>query len=88
MGALRATAQSQLAGGSHRGCSAILPSRLLAIRSSICGGRLKLKAFVIEAHGIGPLLRYLGEPIESPKRSPARDTPLRDLPSTSFSTIL
>jgi hypothetical protein len=40
-----------------------------------CGGRLKLKALVIEAHNIERLLRYLGEPLEAPKRSPARDPP-------------
>ncbi len=30
---------------------------------------------VIEAHNIERLLRYLGEPLEPPKRSPARDPP-------------
>ena len=38
-------------------------------------GKLKLKAFVIEAHNIERLLRHLGEPLEPPKRSPARDPP-------------
>jgi putative transposase len=40
-----------------------------------CGGRLKLKALVIEAHNIERLLRHLGEPLEPPKRSPACDPP-------------
>jgi hypothetical protein len=40
-----------------------------------CGGRFKLRALVIEAHNIERLLRYLGEPLEPPKRSPARDPP-------------
>ena len=40
-----------------------------------CGGRLKLRALVIEAHNIERLLRHLGEPLEPPKRSPARDPP-------------
>ena len=30
---------------------------------------------VVEAHNIERLLRYLGEPLEPPKRSPARDPP-------------
>jgi hypothetical protein len=38
-------------------------------------GRLKLKALIIEAHNIERLLRHLGEPLEPPKRSPARDPP-------------
>jgi hypothetical protein len=37
-----------------------------------CGGRFKLRALVIEAHNIERLLRYLGEPLEPPRRSPAR----------------
>ena len=49
-----------------------------------CGGHLKLRALVmvlqpllgvVEAHNIERLLRYLGEPLEPPKRSPARDPP-------------
>ena len=40
-----------------------------------CGGRLKLRALVIEAHNIERLLRHLGEPLEAPKRAPARDPP-------------
>ena len=40
-----------------------------------CGGRLKLRSLVIEAHNIERLLRYLGEPLEPPKRAPARDPP-------------
>jgi hypothetical protein len=40
-----------------------------------CQGRLKLKALVIEAHNIERLLRHLGEPLEPPKRAPARDPP-------------
>ncbi len=40
-----------------------------------CGGRFKLRALVIEAHNIERLLRYLGEPLEPPKPSPARDPP-------------
>jgi len=40
-----------------------------------CGGRLKLKALVIEAHNVERLLRHLGEPLEPPRRSPARDPP-------------
>jgi hypothetical protein len=40
-----------------------------------CQGQLKLKALVIEAHNIERLLRHLGEPLEPPKRSPARDPP-------------
>ena len=40
-----------------------------------CGGRLKLRALVIEAHNIERLLRHLGEPLEPPKRAPARDPP-------------
>ena len=39
------------------------------------GGRFKLRALVIEAHNIERLLRYLGEPLEPPRRSPARDPP-------------
>ena len=48
------------------------------------GGRLKLRALVmvlqpllgvVEAHNIERLLRYLGEPLEPPKRAPARDPP-------------
>jgi hypothetical protein len=38
-------------------------------------GRFKLRALVIEAHNIERLLRYLGEPLEPPKRAPARDPP-------------
>ena len=38
-------------------------------------GRLKLRSLVIEAHNIERLLRYLGEPLEPPKRAPARDPP-------------
>lgn len=40
-----------------------------------CGGRFKLRALVIEAHNIERILRYLGEPLEPPKRAPARDPP-------------
>ena len=49
-----------------------------------CGGHLKLRALVmvlqpllgvVEAHNIERLLRYLGEPLEPPRRSPARDPP-------------
>jgi len=40
-----------------------------------CGGRLKLRALVIEAHNIERLLRHLGESLEPPKRAPARDPP-------------
>ncbi len=39
------------------------------------GGRLKLRALVSEAHNIERLLRHLGEPLEPPKRAPARDHP-------------
>jgi hypothetical protein len=39
------------------------------------GGRLKLKALVMEAHNIERLLRHLGDPLEPPRRSPARDPP-------------
>jgi hypothetical protein len=38
-------------------------------------GRFKLRALVIEAHSIERVLRYLGEPLEPPHRSPARDPP-------------
>ena len=47
-------------------------------------GRLKLRALVmvlrpllsvVEAHNIECLLRHLGEPLEPPKRAPARDLP-------------
>ena len=38
-------------------------------------GRFKLRALVIEAHNIERLLRHLSEPLEPPKRSPARDPP-------------
>jgi hypothetical protein len=37
--------------------------------------RFKLRALVIEAHSIERVLRYLGEPLEPPRRSPARDPP-------------
>jgi len=40
-----------------------------------CGGRLKLRALVTEAHNIERLLRYLREPFEPPKRAPAHDPP-------------
>jgi len=40
-----------------------------------CGGKLKLKALVIEAHNIERLVRHLHEPLEPPTRSPARDPP-------------
>jgi hypothetical protein len=40
-----------------------------------CGSKLKLRALVIEAHNIERLLRHLGEPLEPPRRSPARDPP-------------
>ena len=40
-----------------------------------CGGRLKLRALVIEAHNIERLLRHLREPLEPPKLAPARDPP-------------
>jgi hypothetical protein len=40
-----------------------------------CGGRLRLKALVVQAHNIERLLRYLGESLEPPRRSPARDPP-------------
>ncbi len=40
-----------------------------------CGARFKLRALVIEAHAIERLLRHLGEPLEPPRRSPARDPP-------------
>ena len=49
-----------------------------------CGGHLKLRALVmvlqpllgvVEAHNFERLLRYLGEPLEPPRRSPARDPP-------------
>jgi hypothetical protein len=40
-----------------------------------CGGGLKLRALVIEAHNIERLLRHIGEPLEPPKRAPARDPP-------------
>ena len=39
------------------------------------GGHLKLRALVIEAHNIKRLLRHLGEPLEPPRRAPARDPP-------------
>jgi len=39
-----------------------------------CGGRLKLKALVVEVHNIERLLRHLGEPLQPPPRSPARDS--------------
>ena len=39
------------------------------------GGHLKLRALVIEAHNIERLLRHLGEPLQPPKRAPARDPP-------------
>jgi len=35
----------------------------------------RFKALVIESHNIERLLRHLGEPLEPPKRSPARDPP-------------
>jgi len=38
-------------------------------------GRLKLRSLVIEAHNIEGRLRYLGEPLEPPKRAPARGPP-------------
>ena len=44
-------------------------------RCDKCGGRLKLRALLIEAHHIERLLSYLGEPLEPPKRAPARDPP-------------
>jgi hypothetical protein len=34
-----------------------------------------LRALVLETHNIERLLRHLGEPLEPPKRSPARDPP-------------
>ncbi len=49
-----------------------------------CGGRFKLGALVmvlqallgvVEAHNIERILRYLGEPVEPPRRAPARDPP-------------
>jgi hypothetical protein len=46
-----------------------------------CGGRFKLRALVIEAHNIERLLRYLGEPLEPPKRAPATRV-------CSFSSVL
>ena len=38
-------------------------------------GHLKLRALVIEAHSVERVLRYLGEPLEPPRRAPARDPP-------------
>jgi len=40
-----------------------------------CGGKLKIKALVIEARNIERLLPHLREPLEPPTRSPARDPP-------------
>ncbi len=45
------------------------------LKCANCGGRLKLKALVLEAHNIERLLRRLGEPLEPPRRVPARDPP-------------
>jgi hypothetical protein len=44
-------------------------------RCDKCGGHLKLRALLIESHNIERLLRHLGEPLEPPKRAPARDPP-------------
>jgi len=48
---------------------------LVAAASRIVESHLDLKALVIEAHNIERLLRHLGEPLEPPKCSPARDPP-------------
>ena len=40
-----------------------------------CGGKLKLKALVVEAPNIERMLRHLGEPLQPPRRAPARDPP-------------
>ncbi len=40
-----------------------------------CGGRLKLRALVTLPHNIERLLRHLGEPLQAPLQSPARDPP-------------
>jgi hypothetical protein len=38
-------------------------------------GRLKLRALVTLPHNIERLLRHLGEPLQAPLQSPARDPP-------------
>jgi hypothetical protein len=40
-----------------------------------CGGRFKLRALVTLSHPIEWLLRHLGEPLQAPLKSPARDPP-------------
>jgi hypothetical protein len=40
-----------------------------------CGGRMKLRALVIEAENVARYLRKLGETTELPPRAPARDPP-------------
>jgi hypothetical protein len=40
-----------------------------------CGGRMKLRALVMTSAGIERYLRWLGEPIDPPTLTPARDPP-------------
>jgi hypothetical protein len=50
-------------------------STWLFTENAKCIGPLTSPSLVIEAHNIERLLRHLGEPLEPPPRSPARDPP-------------
>ena len=48
---------------------------LALVIARICPATPKPLLGVVEAHNIERLLRYLGEPLEPPRRAPARDPP-------------
>jgi hypothetical protein len=41
----------------------------------VCGGDIRLIAFIIDSEPIRKILRHVGEPLESPPVSPARGPP-------------
>ena len=48
---------------------------LLPLRCSLCGGEMRIIAFVTDRPAIHSILNYLGEPTAAPEVAPARGPP-------------
>jgi hypothetical protein len=54
---------------------------VLPLLCPMCGGQMRIIAFITEGTAIREILDHLGEPISPPRLAPARGPPLWDLPS-------
>ena len=61
---------------------------VLPLVSPLCGGEMKIIAFITEGTAIREILGHLGEPTSPPRLLPARGPPLWEVPSAELCDIV